>query len=235
MTDRRHPARRWVDVSASVCAVALQAGATLIAAVVVSGCGAAGRAPPTGGIPRARFAGASDRSRHPVSSAGYRPGNRPVPAPARATDRRACGSVRRQPSGDRGGGDRHAAASEALGRPDIQCELLRRPGDARADGGGAAASGLTGVAVGALSILGRAAVAAEGGRLLGSRGDPGARFRRRAPLARFAWVCATGRSLGGRTRGRPLRPATPRLHFPARDVTPGRPPIFVASESSDYG
>ena len=106
--------------------------------------------------------GASDRRGSAVSSARHGAGDRSVPAAAGAALRGACGGVRGQPGGDRAGGDRGQAARPPVGRPRLLRGLLRQPGDARADGGGARASGVAVVACGSVSRVGGAALGRAG-------------------------------------------------------------------------
>ena len=217
MADRRLTSRRRAGATPAVC-VGL-ASLLILGGGVLCGCGS-GRSR-VGGVCVARGArlpGAPDRTRDRVSSARAWSGDRRVPFAAGAQDRGARRGVRREPRGACRVRDRHAAAAHVLGRSDLDGAVLRRSGDARADGRCPGATRRARTGLGSVPLVGSAAVEQAARPVRGREGPTGGGLRRRSTLARLARGRAVGvhilRSFSrwGRTFPRTARTPSHRGH-----------------------
>ena len=127
-------------------------------------------------------------------------------------------------------GDRHPAATTALGRADIERALLRRAGHARPDWARAGACGIARRCWPICSARGVSHCRPHG--LPPSRPPPAARCRCSSTDGGGAACRASvplRRHCGDRARGRAARSAAPRLHVPAGHLIgrylPGRMPV----------
>ncbi len=162
--------------------------------------------------------GSSNRERSAVSAVGDRSGARSVPARAGPTVRRARGGLRRRSSRDRAGRDRDPTARSSVSRSHLIGALLRRPGDARADGPAPRSPRFEAVAVGSVPELGAGALGLAAGLVLPAQGRADLGVRRRPTLARSAGQRPADEPCGDRGRGWSLRPAAFFVHVSAGDV-----------------